>query len=117
VRSQLLDSGGDSAGCTGDNQETREVAGGKEVQRLVRCVCMHPSFICRVLGTVQCSTVLADLTHDACLGASIAWACLPTAFADLINLKGNVMDCMAEAVDDADVVLYSVSKADKESAK
>jgi hypothetical protein len=35
---------------------------------------------------------------------------------DLTNMKGSIMDAMAEAVDGADVVLYCVSEAYKESA-
>ena len=48
---------------------------------------VHSSFTVRT-----CNTKLSDLTHDACLGLSIAWACLPNAAADLANMKGNIMD-------------------------
>ena len=48
---------------------------------------MHSSFTVRT-----CNTKLSDLTHDACLGLSFAWACLPNAAADLANMKGNIMD-------------------------
>ena len=54
--------------------------------------------------------------QDACLGLSAAWAWLPNATTDLNGMKGNIMDAMAEAVDGADVVLYSVSEAYKDSA-
>ena len=48
---------------------------------------VHSSFTVRT-----CNTKLSDLTHNACLGLSIAWACLPNAAADLANMKGNIMD-------------------------
>ena len=58
---------------------------------------MHASsFIC-ACGVQYLHTELSELTHDACLGLSIAWACLPNAVADLANMKGSIMDVKTRA--------------------
>ena len=91
MRSQLAAWHGDSAGCTKDNPETRKLAGGRKYNVWFG-ECVHASsFIC-ACGVQYLHTELSELTHDACLGLSIAWACLPNAVADLTNMKGNIVD-------------------------